>query len=58
MSNKLWKIPSARKMEVIYVSQPEGAGTEKEPVRVVVYIFNKEGRLLARGDEMELEGRR
>lgn len=58
MSNKLWKVPSVQTMEVIYVIQSEGAGTEEEPVRQVVYIFNTDGRLLARGDKMELEERR
>ena len=58
MSTRMWQTPSAPTIEVIYVIQSEGAGTEEEPVRQVVYIFNKDGRLLARGDAIELEGKR
>lgn len=58
MSVDIWKVPTVQSMEVVYVTQAEGAGTEEEPVRMVVYIFNKKGDLLARGDQVEMEGRR
>jgi len=53
MARPLRQVPQARQLEVLQVSVSEGAGTEEEPVRHVVYYLTLEGKFLARHDEVE-----
>ena len=53
MSYELHSAPPMVKVaEVIITERAEGEGTEEEPVRVVRYIHNMDGRLLGKLDEI------
>lgn len=47
--------PRARVIQVIEFTTSEGAGTDEEVVRRVVYYLSLDGKVLARGDELEDE---
>ena len=51
MTRPLRSLPDARLREVIELVTSEGAGTEEEPVRFVVYYIDPQsGQILARYD--------
>ena len=47
--------PNVKVQQVIITERNEGAGTDEEPIRIVRYIHNLDGRLLGKLDELKEE---
>ncbi len=53
MTEKYANCRGAKLMEVLAVEVNEGDGTQEDPIKRVLYLYTKEGKLLAQTKDIE-----